>query len=133
MPAIRTLRLRPDVFDDVLACRRAKNDLTTNDLAVPGEPASLYLLSFFSLSRDVAVPLFSRLFAHLVAYGEISQKIGLVTSYDEAYTLAKQLGLAEKENACRQKYGVRSLASDLGRFFRSPFAVGLLFPKEACR
>ena len=128
-----SLRLKPESFEEVMAFERMKADLTDEDFAAPHEEGSVYMLSFFSLSQDVATLLFRRFFAHLIAYQKETEKVGYVSSFEEAWQLAKRLGLQESGLSQSGEETVKAFSADLFTLFRTPLAVKVLFPKEHCR
>jgi transcriptional regulator with XRE-family HTH domain len=126
------LRLKPKSFEKVLAFSMKKSDLKEADFAAPHEEGSLYLLSLFSLSPVVATLLFRRLYAHLIASQSTSREVGFVSSYEEAWTLAKRLGLDERDSVEMDKKTIKAFRTDLYTMMRTSQAIKIFFSKEPC-
>ena len=126
------LKLRTESFDRVLRFEGKKNDLRDEDFAAVDEPGSLYLLSFFALSTEIATLLFRRFYAALIANQRTIDSVGFVSSFDEAIRLGEELNLSEWGE--REDAGRRILAyqASLPEVMRSSSALRVLFPKEEC-
>jgi len=127
-----SLRLKPESFDRVISFDMRKEDISEIDFASADERASIYLLSFFSLSRDVGSMLFSRLYASLIAGQERIDSIGFVSSFEEAMRLANEMNL--KISGASREDGKRIVAyrASLFEVMSSPHASKILFPKGEC-
>ena len=127
-----SLRLKPAPFDDILSFRHRKADLGRGDFAAPNEEGSVYMLSFFALSQEIATLLFRRFYAHLIANQSSTREVGYVTSFEEALELARRMHLARTGIREGGETPVVAYRSDLFGLMRSPMALKIIFPKEPC-
>jgi len=127
-----TLRLKPGSFNKIIDFEMEKDALRKEDFAAPNEEGSVYLLSFFALSQEVATMLFRRLYAHLIANQEQTREAGFISSYEEAQALAQKLNLLRAgEHTCEGKQ-IIAFRSSLFSLMTSPMALRTLFPKHQC-
>jgi len=126
------LRLKPESFDAILRFQKRKADLKEEDFAAIDEVGSVYLLSFFALSPHIATRLFRRYYAHLVAYQQMTEETGFVSSFEEAHLLAQRLGLHPSGETESDGETVLAYRADLFDAMRSTTALKALFPKKRC-
>jgi transcriptional regulator with XRE-family HTH domain len=128
-----TLRLRDGAFDDILRFRKRKEALAPEDFAAPNENGSVYMLSFFAISQEIATMLFRRFYAHLIANQARTREVGYISSFDEAQDLAHRLHLRTTDRKKYEETEILAFRSDLFALMTSPMALKALFPKQACR
>jgi len=126
------LRLKPDSFRKILGFSLKKNELDDKDFASPDEEASIYLLSMFSFSQEVAAMLFNRLFAYLVAHQKNTDELGFLSSFDEAQLLAESMSLKPVSRHFEDNVNIISYRNDLFTLMKSPLGIQTLFPRKEC-
>lgn len=126
------LRLKPESFDALLRFERKKSDLAPEDFAAPNEEGSVYMLSFFAISQEVATMLFRRFYAHLIANQERTKEAGFISSFEEAQALARRLNLGSAGRKKHEGTEILAFRSDLFALMTSSMALKALFPKPGC-
>jgi len=127
-----SIRLRPGPFEEIMEFRRMRRELTTEDFAREGEPASILILSLFTLDSRVASLLLMRLHAHMAAHRRRIESVGLTTALREVERLVERMEL--RVHRSRTIEGRRHIAyrNDLFNLLSNETAMRLLFPKEEC-
>jgi hypothetical protein len=77
------LDLKSSVFDQLIALKKRKSDITEDDFIAPGETGSIFLLTSFSLDANVTTMLIIRLYAYLVINQDRIKDIGLITALSD--------------------------------------------------
>lgn len=127
-----TLRLKPEKFEKIIDFSMKKDSLRREDFAAPNEEGSIYMLSFFALSQEVATMLFRRFYAHLIANQRQTSEVGFISSFDEAHLIAEKLKLqrtGKQTSSGQEIFAYRAVLSDL---MTSPMFLKTLFPRHHC-
>ncbi|WP_456450978.1 helix-turn-helix domain-containing protein, partial [Hydrogenimonas sp.] len=127
-----TLRVKPESFDALLRFEKRKDDLAKEDFAAPNEEGSVYMLSFFAISQEIATMLFRRFYAHLIANQERTKEAGFVSSFEEAQELAHRLNLRTTGRKNHEGTEILAFRTDLFALMTSSMALKALFPKRHC-
>jgi transcriptional regulator with XRE-family HTH domain len=125
------LQLKPESFRKIIDFEIKKSDLNKDDFITNNkDKRSIYLLSLFSLSTNIASRLFARMYAHLIYNQNIVEDIGLVTSFDEAIQLAKRMNLKESGSYRYIDTTIYSYRAKLYDLALSDIAIKSLFTRE---
>ena len=127
-----SLRIRPERFESIMEMTLRKNELRIDDLARPGEKASVLILSFFALDSRMASLLLLRLYAHLIAHQREIRELGLVSTLPEVDRVVERMALRISRTREIDGRRHRAYRNDLFRLFSNETAMRLLFPKEEC-
>jgi hypothetical protein len=128
-----TLRLKPDVFRQVIHFEKTEDALTVDDFAAFDEKGSNYMVSFFALSDKAAAILFIRYYAHLIANQYNTEEVGVATMMDDARKLIANMNL--KPVASQQLADGRVLqmySERLPEFLTSEKVLRMIFSKQNC-
>ncbi len=126
------LRLRPEAFEEIMNFRKMRRELTIEEFAEPGAPASILLISLFSLDSRVASLLLMRLYAHLAAHRRQIESVGLTTALREVERLVDRMELRVYRSKRIEGRTHIAYRSDLFTLLSGETAMRLFFPKEEC-
>jgi transcriptional regulator with XRE-family HTH domain len=126
------LRLKPESFQKIITFKMRKDELSDIDFAPIGEEASLYILSFYSLTQPVATSLFHRFYAHLITYQSHIKEVGFISSFQEANNLAEKMELQKCGAYFDNNTEIIAYKNDLFSFFKALFTLKVIFPKHSC-
>jgi len=87
------LRLKPKVFDEIMNFQREEGTLKVEDFANLDKEGSLFFLSFYSLTPEIATLLMARLYAHLIANQQNIKELGFISSLAEAHRIGENMRL----------------------------------------
>jgi len=120
------LRLKPKVFDEILNFQREESTLSVEDFADLNEQGSLFILSFYSLSPEIATLLMARLYAHLIAHQRNTQDLGFVSPLAEAHRIGENMEL----QAVGENGNLVAYRNDLFTILSSETVLKALFGKS---
>ena len=127
------IKLKQQVFNDMLDFKIKKSDITVNDFALPDEVGCTSILSFYALNAKVATMLFVRYYAYLISNQNVINEIGGVTMQDEAAKIVKNMNLDYSGSMITEDgVKIRSYRQTLSNVFASENVVKMLFMKQEC-
>ncbi len=128
-----TLKLKHQVFNDILDFKMKKSDIAADDFALPDEEGSSMLLSFYALNDKVATVLFVRYYAYLITHQQVINEIGGVTIQDDAGKIVKNMNLHYQNSfIVDDDVTIKSYRQTLSDVFASENVVKMLFTKQEC-
>ena len=128
-----TLKLKQQVFNDILDFKMKKSDIAVDDFALPDEEGSNMLLSFYALNDKVATALFVRYYAYLITNQHVINEIGGVTIQDDAGKIVKNMNLHYHDSIIVDNdVKIKSYRQTLSDVFASENVVKMLFTKQEC-
>jgi len=128
-----TLRLKPEVFRQVIHFEKSEDELTADDFASFDEPGSNYMVSFFAMNDKAAAILFIRYYAHLIANQDVIESVGVGTMMEDAKKLIGNMNL--QPVATEQLDDGRELqmySESLSDFIASEKVLKMIFAKQSC-
>jgi transcriptional regulator with XRE-family HTH domain len=126
------VRLQPERFEEIMAFRKMRRELTTEDFAREGERASILILSLFSLDSRVASLLLMRLYAHLAAHRRRIESVGLTSALQEVERMVERMDLRVHHSHKIEEETHVAYRNDLFSLLSNETAMRLLFPKDEC-
>ncbi len=128
-----SIKLKQQVFDDIVDFKMKKSDITVDDFALPDELGCTSILSFYALNAKAATMLFVRYYAYLISNQNIINEIGVVTMQDEAGKILKSMNLDYYSSMTTEDgIKIKSYRQILSNVFASENVVKMLFMKQEC-
>ena len=128
-----SIKLKQQVFDDIVDFKMKKSDITVDDFALPDEPGCISILSFYALNAKAATLLFVRYYAYLISNQNVITEIGGVTMQDEAGKIVKSMNLDYHSSMIAEDgIKIKSYRQTLSNVFASENVVKMLFMKQEC-
>jgi len=128
-----SIKLKQQVFDDLLNFKMKRSEITVNDFALPDEPGCNSILSFYALNEKVATMLFIRYYAYLITNQNVINEIGGTTMQDEAAKIVKSMNLHYHDSIMTDDgVKIKSYRQTLSNIFASENVVKMLFSKQEC-
>ncbi len=123
------IKLRTEVFEDVLSFRRKRDSLSLGDFASDEKAGSIMPVSFFAINEMIGTALMIRLYAHLIANQSEIEYFGLVSSSKEVEEFARRMNLEAAGKYIEPETGaqVRSFRRSLLKMASSEYFVKLIF------
>jgi hypothetical protein len=127
-----SLRLKPDVHDEIMHFRKSIHEITLEDIATFEEAGSSYTIAFLSLNKKSASMLFLRYYAHLIANQERITSIGVTTALSDAKKIIENMNLEPVAHYEAEDISVDSYAATLSHALASDNVVRLVLRRENC-
>ena len=87
------VRLKPNVFEDLLNFKRELKTLKDEDFMQDGEMACSFVITFFAYNHTTASLLFLRYYANLIASQDYLLEVGSITVLESAVKLVEKINL----------------------------------------
>jgi len=123
-----SLRLKQSVFEKLMHFEMKKSELSEKDFAEEGEEGSDFLLSFYALNQKIAMMLFVRHYAYLIAYQKDIVEIGVITALDEVKKTVHNMNLSFYDKKVLQKgVSLEAYRQDLAKVLATEYVMKMLF------
>ncbi len=128
-----TLRLKPEVFRQVIRFEKREDELTADDFATFDEQGSSYMLSFFAMNDKAASILFIRYYAHLIANQDVIEAVGVGAIMEDARKLIGNMNLQPTATqALEDGRTLQMYSQTLPEFIASEKVLKMIFTKQSC-
>jgi transcriptional regulator with XRE-family HTH domain len=126
-----TLRVKPEVFEDLMTFKRDERSLTDDDFALFHEKGASYMLSFFAMNETAATMLFIRYYAHLIANQDTIEEVGVATMMKDAQKLIGKMHLEHyTTKILSSELVLESYKASLPRFLAHADVLKMLLAKQ---
>ena len=128
-----SIRLKQEVFDRLLNFEMKKSDITIDDFASFDEMGCNYMLSFYAINQKVAMMLFIRYYAHLIANQKSISEIGVVTALDEVKKVVSNMNLeCRSSKITDDNVEIQAYRQTLPNVIASENVVKMILSKQEC-
>jgi hypothetical protein len=127
-----SLRLKPDVLQEILHFRKAVGEIDIEEIASFDEEGSLFPIAFFSLNKKSASMLFLRYYAHLIANQHRIVSIGTTAALEEAKKIIIQMNLQPVAHYEAEGILVDAYEASLFDALASENVIRLILRREKC-
>ena len=127
-----SLRLKPDIFEEVMHFQKSIHDITLDDIASFDEEGSSYAIAFLALNRKSASMLFLRYYAHLIANQNQIASIGVTTALSDAKKIIENMDLDFVAHYEAEEIGVDAYEASLPDALASENVVRMVLRRENC-
>ena len=123
-----SIRVKEEVFDKLLNFKMKKNDIKEEDFASGDEVGNDFLLSFYALNQKVAMMLFVRHYAYLIANQKSIKEIGVTTALDEVKKTVGNMNLYHyKSKVTHNGVNIEAYRQTLKKVLASEYVVKMIF------
>jgi len=128
-----TVKVKQEIFDKVLNFEMKRSEITTNDFASFDEIGSSLMLGFFAVNEKVAVLLFIRYYAYLIANQKYISDIGAVINSEDAIKLVSNMNLQYyNSHVTEDNVKIKAYRQTLPEALASEYVVKMLLTKQEC-
>jgi len=127
-----TLRLKPQIFKKLLSFNMEANELTDVDFADFEEEASMFIISVFAYNDKVAVLLYLRYYAHLIANQDSIIEVGTTPLLKGGKKLVEKMHLRHMKDKKVKEETLSSYSSPLKDVLINEDVLKMLFVKQNC-
>lgn len=127
-----TLRLKTDVFDDVINFRRTDRSLTNDDIAGADEVGSYYFYGLFAMSNQVISLFYVHFYSYLIQKQECIDELGVIAASKDGKMMARNMNMecvALQETKTQVNHSFRASLEDI---LINDNVVKMLFNPENC-
>lgn len=123
-----SMRVKKEVFNKLLNFEMKKSEITESDFALPNEVGSNFLLSFYALNHKVAMMLFVRYYAYLIANQNVIHEVGVATALDEVKKAVSNMKLDHYKNKVTDNsVSIEAYRQTLNKVLASEYVVKMIF------
>ncbi|WP_297484829.1 helix-turn-helix transcriptional regulator [Sulfurimonas sp.] len=127
-----SLRLKPEVFHNLLNFKTEFNDIRADDFASFDEMGCDMPLAFFAHNDKISSLLIISNFAHLIANQKNIKEVGSITLLDGAKKLLQNINLKHYNTTTSKQGNLDSYMEKLSKVLVNESIVKMLFQKEKC-
>jgi transcriptional regulator with XRE-family HTH domain len=123
-----SIRVKEEIFDKLLNFEMKKNDIKEEDFALDDEVGNDFLLSFYALNQKVAMMLFVRHYAYLIANQKNIREIGVTTALDEVKKSVVNMNLGlYKSKVTQNSVNIEAYRQTLNKVLASEYVIKMIF------
>jgi hypothetical protein len=123
-----SIRVKEKVFNKLLNFEMKKSEIKESDFALADEVGSNLLLSFYALNHKVAIMLFVRHYAYLIANQNVIHEIGVTTALDEVKKTVSNMNLEYYKNKVTDNsVNIEAYRQTLDKVLASEYVVKMIF------
>ncbi len=123
-----SIRVKEEVFDKLLNFKMKKSEIKESDFALKDEVGSNFLLSFYALNHKVAMMLFVRHYAYLIANQNVIHEVGVTTALDEVKKAVSNMNLEYyKSKITENSVNIEAYRQTLDKVLTSEYVVKMIF------
>jgi len=123
------LRLKPEVFEELMAFKRNEATLGVGDFALPGEPASLFIPVFYTLNARIGARIFADFYAYLAGEQSTIRELGFLAQREVGQRIGERMELTAFAREPRGEESCVAYRGDLFRLFSGEAVIRSLFGK----
>jgi len=123
-----SVRLKQDIFDKLMHFEMKKSEIREEDFVTSDDVGSDFLLSFYAINHKVAMMLFVRHYAYLIANQKNIMEIGVITALDEVKKTVHNMNLEfDKSKVLEKDITLDAYRQKLDKVLATEYVVKMLF------
>lgn len=126
------LRLKPQVFDEVIDFKREDHTLTDADIAAMDEVGSYYFYGMFAMSDQIVALLAVHVYTYLIQNQKQIKEIGMVLASKDGQAMAVNMNMQRQAQQTTEQQTNHSFSASLVEMLINDNVVKMLFNRENC-
>ncbi len=126
------LRLKPQVFDELIHFKREDSTLTDTDIAAMDEVGSYYFYGMFAMSDQIVALLAVHVYSCLIRHQKQVKEIGMVITSKEGQVMAVNMNMQHQAQQKTEQQINHSFRASLVEMLINDDVVKMLFNPEDC-
>ncbi len=126
------LRLKPQVFDELIHFKREDSTLTDADIAAMDEVGSYYFYGMFAMSDQIVALLAVHVYSCLIRHQKQVKEIGMIIASKDGQVMAVNMNMQRQAQQTTEQQINHSFRASLAEMLINDNVVKMLFNREAC-
>ncbi len=127
-----SLRLKPDIFQNIINFEIELKDITLDDFASYDEIGCSFPIAFFAYNDKSSTLLFLRYYAHLIANQDVIKDVGTTPLLNGAKKIVQKMNMREYKEKKVSQGTLTSFSSPLCDVLINESVMKMIFQKQDC-
>ena len=126
------LRLKPEVFDDLINFRRDNHSIMQDDIASLDDVGCYYFYGLFAMSDQVISLFFVAFYSYLIHFQDETLNLGVIAASKDGKRMARNMNMENVSSKERHNLDYQSFQASLKMILLNDNVVKMLFNPESC-